>query len=177
MTDDPLDDLTRALREEWAREESDASLPPDALEDCDDATRRSVEWLRLAWRLEALEDAAEIPPTPVPLVRAAARRGRRTARRVASAGALASVAAALALSIALSVKRTTEVPDTPVASGPPGPAAPTELVPEVAPENEPETEPIPAREYSPGSFQSRDDGVELVHGSVRLVLLHPTSAE
>ena len=117
--DEPLRDLLDALREEYRADDGVDALPSTSLHECDEPTRRSVEWMRVAWRLETIEEGERASLPPVALVRAA-RRSRRPRR----AAALVALAAAAALVIAVSLRATsgddpTDVIDTPLAVGAP----------------------------------------------------------
>lgn len=166
--DAPLRDLLDALRAEWQDESSSDDLPPESLDDCDVETQRSVGWLREAWALDSQSTDA-LPPVPV--ARAAARlsaRRRSTSlrRRVQrSAATLVAVAAAVVALVALGRTPANDPDvaiDTSTATGTPATATDTHPVPPTI---------APKTEFTPDQFRSRDDGVELVSGSVRLVLL------
>lgn len=161
--DAPLRDLLDTLRAEYQDECGAEELPPESLENCDVATRRSVGWLREAWALDG-QSADALPSVQV--ARAAARLGarHRAKRRPRAAAGLIAVAAAVVALIALRQPPANEsdvVTDTPVASGAPENATDSQQPPLV----------VAKTEFTPDQFRSRDDGVELVSGSVRLVLL------
>ncbi len=161
--DAPLRDLLDTLRSEYQDECGAEDLPPESLEDCDAETQRSVGWLREAWSLDG--QSADALPT-IPVARAAARLSARprTKRLPRAAAGLIAIAAAVVALIALGRPQANEpdvVVDTPLATGTPEGAANSQQPPLV----------VPKTEFTPDQFRSRDDGVELVSGSVRLVLL------
>lgn len=164
---DPLDDLG-AL---WRDPAGDAPLPGADLDAQDAETRAAVEWMRRAWRAEQADAA---PPIPWELRRRAARRGRTPLRRVALPLGLAA-AAALAVWIGTSIAGSeggslrseprTHATDLADAVPEPSVVDPIPLTPD----------PIAARPltFAPDSFVPRDDGIEMVTGKVRVILLDP----
>ena len=162
---DPLADLQRA----WHSDAPEAPLPPGfdsgSLDDCDAATQASVAWLRAAHRArtEASSNAQRGVP---PAVQLAHLRARRRAERRALTRPLLVVAALAAAALLLITVRSFDRagipnddafdPETPVATGESGATSPPARTTEVPKED----------------FQSRDDGIEIVRGNVRLVLLN-----
>lgn len=164
---DPLDDLG-AL---WRDPAADAPPPPMDLESTDAETRAAVQWMQAAWRAGEAEGAPEVP---FALRRAAARRGRPSAaRRLAlPLGLPLAAAAAVALWLAwpagdvdapalpAPVDVATDVAD---AGTTPSVVDPTPIAP-------PPVAAAPLT-FEPDAFVPRKDGVELVSGKVRVILL------
>lgn len=164
--DDELRRLVDAMRDEYER----SAAPEPAPVATDEATERSVAWLRDAWNADSERDG--VPAIPMALVRSNRRRSRRAngAPRWRAAAALTALAASVAAAIVLTIvlDGTTERPDTGATTAVAEPVEPTTngASEEVAAAASTDAEP-----FTGDSFQSRDDGVELVHGSVRIVLL------
>ncbi|MEX1024567.1 MAG: hypothetical protein WD226_05765 [Planctomycetota bacterium] len=196
--DDPLERLREAWRS--ASEQNAAPLPPafesGSLEDEDPLTRAAVEWLRAA---HAARRAPE-PELPLRLRRPARRRpSPALARRVRWAAALASaavIAAGVCASFVEWPARTAHVADSGTNSGAhetvsrhpragrrgsADVADPTDsnpIVPKADASSPPSStvdvalaERARVRDIPPDRFHLRDDGIELVSGRVRLVLL------
>lgn len=165
------DQRDRAWRDLWRAlpltEAGADGLPSAALSEQDAATRAGVERLRRAWRTQGVD----VPPLPGAL-RAAHARSQAdptsgTMRwRLRLVGAL--TAAAVLIACALLLRRPSSQPtrDEHVGVAADVAGAEVERAKVVAVITE-----IPS-----DRFHSREDGVELVSGSVRLVLVHPIGA-
>ncbi|MEM6676228.1 MAG: hypothetical protein AAF726_25495 [Planctomycetota bacterium] len=147
------DETLEVLRDAWRSEELGDETPSASLDACDGPTRDAVAWLRSAWAQQRDED---VPSIPIALARVHERRRRRRVMRRLAGVALTAVAAALAFAALRQSDGEAHPSDIPVATGrPQRPSVP-------APS---------ATTYVNDSFRSRRDGVEIVRGSVRLVLL------
>ncbi|MCP5022729.1 MAG: hypothetical protein GY930_13265 [bacterium] len=165
MSQDPID----ALRQAWQNENK--AMPSEDLRLTDDATRKTVKALQEAWAAEA---QAPVPCVDLDLLaRRAYGRGPKIRRRW-QALAVASFAAAAALVLWWAPTGNLEPADgnddsqLASASTDEGKAetnSPTTIAPESEAPN--------IRHLQPGEVVHRPDGIELVSGSVRLVLVHP----
>ncbi len=165
MNQDPIE----ALRQAWKNENQ--ALPPEELQLTDEATQKTVKALQEVWNSQM-----QVPTPPVDLNRLARHMPRRVSklRRRLQFAAVATFAAAAGLLLWLATpEETAEVPkhpDSQMASA---------EVDEATPSN-PTTDKTPGsyapevRHLKPNEIVHRPDGIELISGSVRLVLVQPT---
>ena len=152
--DDALVDHLRAL---WEQENEAPELPPLLLEETDETTRAAVGWLQSAWAVEA--QGTESKPPVADALRPKPRLATKGRRHLVRPGLVALVTAAAAAALLVLAPRD-------AAQGPSAPRVPTSVDVAASP-----TEPIifDAERVAP-----RSDGIELVTGNVRVVLVHPT---
>lgn len=167
-----LQDLLSEVQADWKALGDGDSLPPVELEAQDPETRSAVSWMQDAW---ASTLRGNIPPMPLALARA---HGQRTAP--AKRRRVLWVAAGLAAA-ALAIAGASLLPHGPksdhgavtggrIAAGPrvSGHGTPTAVTPTPLDVARAAT---PIRTFTPDQFISRPDGVEIVTGKVRIVLL------
>ncbi len=169
MSQDPID----ALRQAWQNENK--AMPSEDLRLTDDATRKTVEALQEAW---ASEVQVPVPSVDLDLLaRRAYGRGQKI-RRAWQTLAVASLAAAAALILwwapGASPEQSNGGGDSQLASvgtaeGEAETNNPTTIATESYSPN--------IRQLQPGDVVHRPDGIELVSGSVRLVLVHPAKSK
>ena len=149
---DPSEALIDHLRSLWEQESEARELPPVFLEETDRATQATVGWLQSAWEVEALVAESDLPLAAEPKLRP-----RRLPKlRVGPSPMAALATAAAAATLLLLVPR--GVPEDP---RPPIPVtASTGLTAPVI--------------FEPSRVTSREDGIEIITGSVRVVLVQPT---
>lgn len=180
-TDGPLDELRR----DWDALGQGQDPLGDDLAATDAGTQDAVQWMRRAW---AALETDDIPALPLSLARAHARRraGNRRRRFLLPMGSALAIAAVAVLIVALR----TSVPNSPMGGGDPevatglttglttgGPASSGADDAGEALRIEPlDLEPLRAAsrltEFHPDEIIPRADGIELVIGNVRIVLLN-----
>ncbi len=179
--DEFLRDLMGEVQADWKALGEGQSMPPAELDAQDPGTRAAVSWMQDAWT-SIREDVA--PPMPMALARAyrsqrAPRRRRRVLWVAAGLAAIALAVAGAALlpmgSGAVPGEGTDPSSGDLIASEPVAPhratqdgAAPTSVPP--TPLDVPRAA-APIRTFTPDQFVSRPDGVEIVTGKVRIILL------
>lgn len=161
-------ELTSALRADWTALGAETDFASESLAHVDATTRATVEWMRAGW--EATHTAS-VPPLPLALARHVARGRSTPCRRRASAAVFLAAAAVLA---AVRFAPPSGAPSDP-------PTAPSHVARNTAPERVPTAIPeidlAPLRaaaritDFQPDEYVERPDGVELVRGDVRIVLL------
>ncbi|MDF1837159.1 MAG: hypothetical protein P1V35_04770 [Planctomycetota bacterium] len=168
MSQDPLD----RLRQAWSQESQ--PMPPEDLQHVDADTKNKVEALRGVWTDQRAEHAPDLE-----LLRGRFRNAQST--HGANVPMRLSMIAAFALAAGLLIWMIQPAPK-------PAPkSAPTQLASKDAPkvqpgqvDSEPSTIPKASaqiQELSPQAITYRDDGIELISGSVRLVLVTPSTPQ
>ena len=157
-------ELTKALRADWAELGADATLPSEDLDRVDAGTRAAVEWMRAGW--DASHDSS-VPPLPLELARRLSRRRAARTRRRASAAVLVAAASLLAILRIMPPK------GAPSEIAPGAPHVEPDRIPSVVPKVD--LAPLRAAsritDLQPDEYIERPDGVEFVQGNVRIVLL------
>ncbi len=162
MNQDPID----ALRQAWKNENQ--ALPPEELQLTDEATQKTVKALQEVWNSQM-----QVPTPAVDLNRLAKHMPRPVSklRRRLQFVAVATFAAAAGLLLWLApTKEPAQVPQrsgSQMASAEIDEATPTtdKTLGSYAPV---------VRHLKPNEIVHRPDGIELISGSVRLVLVQPT---
>lgn len=172
------DDLLREVRADWDAMGIGGALPSAKLDDQDAETRSAVSWMQSAW---AASQAQDVPPMPIALAIAYRRPPARNRRPLRIARGLAALTLAIAgasiwtggagaLFEGTHDGTRDRGPDGRVVAdtkaeghGTPTSVTPTDLEkPRAA---------APAPTFTPDQFVSRSNGVEIVTGKVRIVLL------
>lgn len=171
---EPNEDLTvKALRALWHREteevrSSDRHAATDDLSTTDPVTQLTVNWMQNAWSVESESQSSPELPDWVRELPPAKPRSTNTPRRLAIAGLVLATAASVA---AIVWSHTPRKPNTP---GPIVVASTSDAHKAAAPA--PISPPAPkSTVFEDVAFTSRSDGIEVLTGTVRVVLVHPQS--
>jgi len=167
-------ELLAELRADWHAMGRGTDMPTEALEEQDLQTQAAVSWMQDAWTSLSEE---EVPPMPMALARSHRAQGSPMKRRrvLWVASALAAVALAVAGAAILSSDKGPgpapgALTEGQVAGSPldADRSAPTAISPSDL-ERPRAAAPIPT--FTPDQFVSRTDGLEIVTGNVRIILL------